>query len=227
MIIITGASKGIGNFLLKKYQSEGKDVIGTYHTTLPDSHLKNYFHKIDLTQFNKTRDWVNSLVADHHGITLINCAGINYTSFAHKAEIDSWANVITTNLVSLANIIIAVLPAMRKDTWGRIINMSSVVAQIGVPGASAYAASKAGLWGLVKSVAVENANLGITANNINLGYFDIGMINEVPEKFQTIIKEKIPSGEFGDREDIYSSVEYIINTPYLNGSSIDINGGIF
>jgi len=226
MIIITGASRGIGQFLLEQFDSAGEEVIGTYNSTLPSDDRKAKYFKIDLNNFKAVRDWIGDIIQGHQNLTLINCAGVNYNAFAHKADIDAWKKVIDLNLIGLANIIMAILPAMRANQWGRIINMSSVVAQVGVPGTSAYAASKAGLWGMTRSVAVENAKLGITANNLNLGYFNIGMINEVPLEFQNAIKGRIPTGEFGSPDDIYESVKYIINTPYLNGTSIDVNGGI-
>ena len=116
---------------------------------------------------------------------------------------------------------------LREDNFGRIINLSSVVAQKGTPGTSAYAASKAALWGMSKSIAVENALKGITINNINLGYSELGMIEQVPEKYQDTIKAQIPSGEFCKKEEVFKCVEFIRNNDYLNGSSVDLNGGIF
>jgi NAD(P)-dependent dehydrogenase (short-subunit alcohol dehydrogenase family) len=116
---------------------------------------------------------------------------------------------------------------MREQGYGRIINFSSIVAETGIPGTSAYAASKAGLWGMARSIAVENASKGITINNLNLGYFDIGMINEVSEEYQQIVKKKIPTGKFGDPGNIFNAVKFLIESDYINGTSIDINGGIY
>jgi acetoacetyl-CoA reductase/3-oxoacyl-[acyl-carrier protein] reductase len=82
------------------------------------------------------------------------------------------------------------------------------------------------LWGLTKSIAVENANRGITINNLNLGYFNIGMITEVPKDFQEITKQKIPTKEFGNPKNIFESIKFIIENDYLNGASIDVNGAI-
>ena len=119
------------------------------------------------------------------------------------------------------------LKVMRDQNYGRIINFSSIVAQIGVPGTSAYAASKASLWGLTKAIAIENGSKGITANTLNLGYFNIGMIDEISSDMKEIIKSKIPAGnEFGDPEDIFAAINFIIKASYLTGTSIDINGGI-
>ncbi|MCB0726149.1 MAG: SDR family oxidoreductase, partial [Ignavibacteriae bacterium] len=78
-----------------------------------------------------------------------------------------------------------------------------------------------------RSMAVENASKGITINNLNLGYFNIGMINEVSEEYQQIVKKKIPTGEFGDPENIFNAVNFIFQSDYINGTSVDINGGIF
>jgi NAD(P)-dependent dehydrogenase (short-subunit alcohol dehydrogenase family) len=116
---------------------------------------------------------------------------------------------------------------MRDQNYGRIINFSSVVASLPTPGVSAYAASKAALTGLTKSLAVENGSKGITINNINLGYADIGMgVEKVPAEYQEIMKSKIPTGVFCPPDNIYNSVQYLINTAYMNGSSIDLNGGL-
>ena len=80
---------------------------------------------------------------------------------------------------------------------------------------------------MTRSIAVENASKGITVNNLNLGYFDIGMIAEVTEEYQKIVKSKIPTGNFGDPKNIFNAVKFIIESDYINGTSVDINGGIF
>ena len=227
MILITGASRGIGKFLLEKFSELNETVYGTYNSTLPEFKKVEFFTKVDISNYSDVSNWIEKIKNKMTKIVLINCAGNNYNSFAHKADIDKWSQVINVNLIGTFNVIRAVLPIMRKEGYGRIINFSSIAAQIGILGTSAYAASKAGLWGLTKSIAVENASKGITINNLNLGYFDIGMIKEVPEKFQAIIKEKIPTGNFGNPENIFNSVKFLIETDYINGTSIDINGGLF
>jgi len=157
---------------------------------------------------------------------VLNCAGINYNAFAHKADPAAWAQVIKVNLIGTFNVINAVLPTMREQNYGRIINFASVVGQIGIPGASAYSASKTGMLGLTKSIAAENAAKGITINNLRLGYFDIGMISDVPEKFQQAIKDKIPTGKFGDPENIWNAVQFLRKSDYVNGASIDMNAAL-
>lgn len=226
-IFITGASRGIGKFLFEKFSSENAKVFGTYHSENQELGKDKRFFRLDVTSFEEASEISETLKSEIEKLVLINCAGNNYNSFAHKASQTEWKNVIDTNLTGTFNVIRAFLPLMRQQNYGRIINFASVVAETGIPGTSAYAASKAGLWGMTRSIAVENASKGITVNNFNLGYFDIGMINEVSEEYQKIVKQKIPSGKFGDPANIYNAVKFVIEADYMTGSSLDINGGIY
>jgi len=229
VILITGASKGIGKYLFNRFSDGKLSVYGTYNVTYPDIDKIDYYRKVDVSYYTDVQKWISETLnirKDINEITLINCAGINYSSFLHKADVNEWARVINVNLIGTFNVIHAVLPAMRGNKFGRIINFSSVVSQIGIPGTSAYAASKAGLSGMIRSIAVENAKYKITVNNIRLGYFNIGMITEVPKDMQNIIKSKIPLGYFGNPEDIFGLVNFIRKTEYINGTCIDLNGGI-
>lgn len=227
MIIITGASKGIGKFLFGRFWEEGETVYGTYNLTFPDTEKEEYFTKVDISCISSVKKWIDKIKDNITRVILINCAGTNYSSFAHKSDIKKWIRVINVNLIGTFNVIHAFLPYMREENYGRIINFSSVVAQIGVPGTSAYAASKAGLWGLTKSIAVENAKKGITINNLNLGYFNIGMINDVSKEFQKAIKKRIPSVNFGDPENIFKAIKFLIEVDYINGTSIDMNSALY
>lgn len=227
MIIITGASRGIGKYLFEKFWKTGEIVYGIYNLTNPDADKREFFTKVDISNNSNVIDWIEKIRSRITKLTLINSAGINYSSFAHKADVDKWSQVINVNLIGTFNVIRAVLPLMRKEGYGRIINFSSVVAQTLVSGTSAYAASKAGLWGLVKSIAAENARKGITINNLNLGYYNIGMIKEVSQEFQDILKKKILTGNFGNPEIIFKSINFLRETDYINGTSIDLNGGLF
>jgi NAD(P)-dependent dehydrogenase (short-subunit alcohol dehydrogenase family) len=226
MKIITGASKGIGKYLLEKYANSGETVYGTYLSTMPSSEFAANYTKIDVSNNFEVNKWVNSINLSDK-IDILNCAAINYNSFAHKADPESWIRTIEINLIGTFNVIHALLPIMRKNNYGRIINFSSVVAQSGVPGTSAYAASKAGLWGLTKAVAVENASKGITINNLNLGYFNIGMGEEISSEIRNKLKGRIPANEFGDAINIFNAINFLIENSYINGTSIDINGGLF
>lgn len=228
MIIVTGASRGIGKFLFESLKSSDK-VIGTYLSTKPES-IKDldFLYKVDVSKYESVAHFINVIKNDLTEIVLLNCAGISYNSFTHKSDPEKWKKVIDVNLIGTYHMIRAILPIMREQNYGRIINFSSVIAQKGTPGVSAYAASKAGLWGMTRSLAQENGSMGITVNNINLGYVSLGMgVEQVPLSFQDSIKNQIPSRQFCEPNDIYNTVNYLINTPYVNGTSIDLNGGLF
>jgi NAD(P)-dependent dehydrogenase (short-subunit alcohol dehydrogenase family) len=227
MIIITGASRGIGNFLLNKYLEENYDVIGIYNCTLPNIMIEKHCYKLDIRNYDSVRQFVDGEKEILKNVTLINCAGVNYNSFAHKSDIDLWKNVFDVNLFGTYNMIRNLLPLMREQNYGRIINLSSVVYKIPTPGVSAYASSKSALIGLTKSIASENALKGITINNVDLGYMNIGMgINDVPLEFKEYMLDKIPCRKFGSENDIYNTIQFIINTEYINGVNIDLSGGL-
>jgi NAD(P)-dependent dehydrogenase (short-subunit alcohol dehydrogenase family) len=226
MIIITGASRGVGNFLINSFiKTSEEPVLGIYNRSKPSDKLE-LFTKIDVCNMDEINNFVEHRKEELKEITLINCAGITYNSFTHKSESEKWKNVVETNLFGTYNFIRALLPIMREQKFGRIINFSSVVALKPTPGVSAYAASKSALWGLSKSIAIENAKLNININNINLGYSELGMINTVPEEYKNKIISQIPAGELCSSSDILNTVNYLRSTKYITGSSIDLSGGI-
>lgn len=226
MIIITGSSMGIGRYLAEKFMSDKIIVYGTYLNNPPIEKSK-YFSKVNISDFNEIVEWFYKIKPELKSTVLLNCAAINYNRYAHKSDLNKWHEVIHVNLLGTFNMIRAILPHMREQNYGRIVNFSSVLAQRGVAGTSAYAASKAALWGMSKSIAAENAGKNITINCLNLGYFNLGMIEQLPEELQDEIKKSIPTGDFGDPENIYKAVRFLIESNYVNGSSIDINGGLF
>jgi len=228
MILITGASKGIGRYLFTRFRQDGLNVIGTYNSTTKGLKIDmEAYYKIDVSDIKAVTEMVSSISESLSQIILLNCAGISYNSFAHKADIAQWNRVIDVNLKGSFNVIHELLPFMRKQGYGRIINFSSVIATLPTPGVSAYAASKAGLLGLTKSLAAENASKGITVNAINLGYVNIGMgVNDVPLDYQIKIKSQIPAGRFCEPDEVYKTVKYLIETEYINGTAIEINGAL-
>lgn len=226
-ILITGASKGIGAYLFEKMLADGYCVFGTYCSALPEKKRMQHYSKVDITDQREVDEWIRKCVTSEDDIVLLNCAGSNYNALARKADMDKWEKLIDINIVGTFKVIHSVLPFMYGRKYGRIINFSSVVAQRGIPGTSAYAASKSALWGLTKCLAVENGKSNITVNTLNLGYFDIGMISEVPAQLKEEIKQSIPNHKLGDPENIYQMVKLLIKTDYINGSTIDINGGLY
>lgn len=227
-ILITGASKGIGHFLLKRFVSEGATVYGTYNQTAPNDDLAEQYSRVDVRNDESVITWVQQCVNADDEIVLINCAANNYNALGRKANVEKWGELIDINLVGTFRVINACLPLMYQKKWGRIINFSSVVAQKGMAGTSAYAASKAALWGMSKSLAVENAAHNITINTLNLGYMAEGMtISAVPVELHQEILNQIPEHKFGEVENIYNAIVFLINSPYTTGTTIDINGGLY
>lgn len=227
MILITGASGSIGGYLIEKYAGMNENILGIWFRHEPAKKLAKFCRKADVRNYTEVELIISERAAEMTDITLLNCAGISDNSFTHKSDPEKWKNVIEVNLIGAYNFIRALLPIMRSQNFGRIINFSSVVARRPTQGVSAYAASKAALWGLAKSISSENGSLNITCNNINLGYAGLGMgINDVTDTLKDLISSQIPSGKFCSPEDIFSTVEYIRKTPYLNGASIDLNGGL-
>lgn len=227
MIIITGASRGIGQYLFNEYinKQDPNSVLGIYNSTKPKIN-NEHACQVDISNPEQVIQFVNSKRDVLKDIVLINCAGINYNTFAHKADPYKWAKIIGVNLIGTFNMINALLPIMREQNYGRIINFASVIAQKGVSGTSAYAASKSGLWGMSKAIAIENAIKGITINNLNLGYFKIGMIQEIPIELLEKTIVNIPMKRLGDPKEILSIVNHLIINSYITGTSIDINGGL-
>jgi len=226
-ILITGASRGIGLLLAQKMNKEGHQVYATYNRTNPSDISGLNWTKVDITNHQEVVEWVSKSVTANDEIVLINCAGSNYNAVAHKADISKWRKLIEINLAGTFSAINAVLPFMREKGWGRIINFSSIVAQKGIAGTSAYAASKAGMWGMTKAIAAENAKKGVTINNLNLGYFNIGMITDVPDEILAGIVKTIPVQSLGNPDNIVKAVEFLIKSDYTTASSIDINGGLY
>jgi NAD(P)-dependent dehydrogenase (short-subunit alcohol dehydrogenase family) len=227
MIFITGASRGIGQLLFQHFSDLGMECRGLY---LSSSEARDpRLSRVDVRDYESVAAWIEAGVKEASApeFVLINCAGVTYNAFGHKADVRAWRNVIDVNLIGSFHTAQAILPHMRAAGHGRIINFSSVVGQKGVPGTSAYAASKAGLWGLTKALAVENASKGVTINSINLGYFDIGIIEEVPDEQLALVVKAIPVARLGKPENIVKTVEFILANSDVCGSSLDVNGGLF
>jgi NAD(P)-dependent dehydrogenase (short-subunit alcohol dehydrogenase family) len=161
---------------------------------------------------------------------LINNAGISIDGTTVNYDIDAWEKVLKTNLSGAFHCSKYCLPSMINQKWGRIINISSLVGQMGVIGAPAYTASKAGLIGFTKALAKEVARKGITVNCVSLGYFQGGgLLDSIPEKLQERILEKIPIGRWGKPEEICGAINFLVseNASYITGQTIGINGGAY
>jgi len=192
MIVITGASGGLGKFIVEEF-SKDDDVIGTYYTHIPDPHQRTEYFQLDVTCASSIDQFVNDVRSKLDHVVLINLAGISIDGFGHKMQENIWDRVLDTNLKGNFLMARALLPFMRQQGWGRIINVSSIVGEVGIPGTGAYSASKTGLFGLTRALAAENATHNVTVNVLALGYFQVGMINVIKPEIQEEIKSKIPN----------------------------------
>lgn len=225
MIVITGASGGVGKYLITNL-SKDYDIIGTYNTNKQEPMSRTAFFKLDVTNSTSIANFVNTVRSSLNHLVLINLAGISIDALGHKMEESVWDKVLDTNLKGVFLMSRALLPFMRQQEWGRIINVSSIVGETGIPGTSAYASSKSALFGLTRTLASENAMKNITVNTLALGYFEVGMINVIKPDMQERIKSTIPMKRFGDPRNIELAVRFLIESDYITGAMININGGL-
>ena len=160
---------------------------------------------------------------------LVNNAGINRDGTLRNLDKQAWDNVIAVNLTGVFNCTKAVITSMIEKGSGRIINLSSIMGQIGNVGVSNYAASKAGIMGFTKSIAKEVASKGITVNAIAPGFIDTDMLKSIPDKIKKSILKQIPVGRWGRPEEIANLVIYLSSedADYITGQVIHINGGCY
>lgn len=160
---------------------------------------------------------------------VINLAGGSTNGLSWKLSLKDFNSVMAMNLTTTFLTCRQFIPRMREREFGRIINVSSVVAFKGVIGASHYAAAKAAVAGFTKALSLELANKNITANTLALGYFDAGMIRHVPEEIQQKIKQDIPLGRFGTVQEMAGCIHYLLSDEarYVTGQAFHINGGLY
>jgi len=239
-VLIIGASGGLGKHLtiglanagfnLALHYNENRENLDKTLSEIKNSKLKLKTYRADITNENEIEEMIKNVKQDFNSIdVLINNAGLSLNGMSWKLGLEDWNKVISVNLTGPFLCTKHVLPLMRENNWGRIIYMSSVVSQIGVPGTAAYAATKAGLNGLCKTISKEIIKSNITANVISLGYFEAGLLYQIPEDIRNQIKDSIPKKEFGNPNDVVECILYLCseNSGYITGQTININGGLY
>ena len=182
--------------------------------------------KLDVSKIKNVQSVVKNTLKHFSSIDLlINNAGIHIDNNVNSMDEVTWKKVIETNLGGTFHFCKCVLPQMRKQQYGRIINISSVVGLIGSKGASNYAASKAGIIGFTKSFAKEVAPFGITVNTIIPGFFDAGMFYHFDSKTRKSILKQIPTQRLGQPHEISDLIKAIIPSSYLTGQAFVLDGG--
>lgn len=230
VIVITGATGGLGSAMVKHFETQNVQLALHTHLQEPvEVACSHAWFKADLSDENQVKTFVSAVLANFGKVdVLINNAGISRNGMSWKLSAKDFNEVMAVNATAPFLLMQGFLPKMRENQSGRIISISSVVAQTGVPGTVAYAASKAALLGITKTVAKEVATSGITVNALALGYFDTGMINEVSEEMQQRIIEQIPMNKLGSVETILGTLDWLIseNATYVTGQTISLNGGL-
>jgi NAD(P)-dependent dehydrogenase (short-subunit alcohol dehydrogenase family) len=238
-IVITGANGGIGSALVASLlAADVRNLACHYHRSagriakvLADYDLgENCLFLADLTSEVEVSTMV-ATIQDRLGAPwgLINLAGSTANSISWKLSLADFNRVLQTNLTSTFLTTRAFLPGMRSQGGGRIINISSVVARTGIPGTSPYCAAKSAIEGFTRAVAMETANRRITVNALALGYFDKGIIAEVPEGVLDGIKERIPLKRLGRVPEVSALVRYLLSpeSEYMTGQMLHLNGGLW
>lgn len=223
MIILTGASGGIGLDILEDL-SKLDDVFAIYNSSKPNNiALENVtFFKVDIQSHLEIKNFINNNISNMKNITLVNMAAVSIDGLMANYNIEDWEKVLRINLSSNFLFSRYLIPIMIKDKWGRIIHVSSTNSAIG---AGAYSSSKSGLEGLSRALSKEYARYHITSNIIKLGVFDTGMFHKLSLKNQKSFIESIPSKKLGDTSNITNAINFLINSEFVNGSSITIDGG--
>ncbi len=237
-ILITGASGGIGTSLSLAFAStkanlfligSSQDKISKLQKELPSRDNINYF-SVDLSKRENVNNFCDSIIDQYGGINvIINNAGITQDNLFMRMSENSWDKVFAVNIDASMIICRKFIRGMVKNKWGRIVNISSVVASTGNPGQSNYVAAKSALNGLTKSLALEVATRGVTVNSISPGFIDTAMTARLTDDQKLKITEKIPMGRMGTGDDISSLAFFLVTDQagYITGQNIHVNGGLF
>ncbi|MDX8352230.1 3-oxoacyl-[acyl-carrier-protein] reductase [Cognatiyoonia sp. IB215182] len=233
--LITGASGGIGGAIAKAVHDAGAVVAlsGTRVEPLEElaASLGERAHVLPCNLSDA--EAVNALpkqAADAMGSVdvLVNNAGITRDNIFMRMSDEEWASVLEVNLTSTMRLCKGVIRGMMKSRWGRIVNISSVVGATGNPGQANYAASKAGMVGMSKSIAYEVASRGITVNCVAPGFITTAMTDKLTEDQKAGILAQVPAGRMGDADEIAAAVLYLSSTEaaYVTGTTLHVNGGM-
>jgi len=211
-IVIFGGSGGLGTALTPLLETKYK-VISLSSKD------------VDITNFEQVEYFFKTNEVD----IVLNFFGKNYDVFLSKiygSDVDNIKQMFDVNINGHVNVMASCLPSMIEKKNGRIIGISSVLSEINVPSTSIYSATKAAVDKLYQVANKENIRYGITCNTIQLGYWEVGMIEQLSPKFQEQIKKSIGLRRWGKIDELYNAIEFIINTEYYCGNNMKLNGGI-
>jgi len=236
--LVTGASRGIGREIAMALAEEGADVAINYNRSDDDADTlavsievmgKNtWVYPADISDYGQVQAMRTSLAKYLGPIDiLVNNAGINVDRLFSKMQPEDWNKVLATNLIGVFNCTRIFLDDLLASKHGRIINITSIVGQMGNIGQVNYAASKAGIIGMTKALAKELAPKGVTVNAVAPGFIETSMLAGVPEKIRERIIEQIPMKRFGQPLEVAKAVVFLASgdSSYVTGHVLNVNGG--
>lgn len=237
--IVTGSSRGIGRAIALALGQEGAKVVVDYsHSKDEASHVLEELQaegtqaiavKADVASYDEVKNLVQTTLDKFGRIDiLVNNAGINRDKAFKHMTVEDWNEVISTNLGGVFNCCHFCLPTMLSQKSGYIINIDSTNGQVASYGQTNYSASKAGIIGFTRSLALELARSGITVNTICPGYTETDMLATVPADVLEKLKAKVPMNRFGTAEEVAKGVLYLVtDATYVTGQQLNINGGLY
>jgi 3-oxoacyl-[acyl-carrier protein] reductase len=241
VVIVTGGSRGIGRAIAFRFADEKPKLVLLHHDPddsvaketldrLADQGVQGEAHRIDVSNRGDVDRLFKDVLARFGRVNvLINNAGIMKDGLLMRMSEDDWDLVLRVNLKGVFNCTQAVIRSMIKERSGRVVNISSVVGQMGNAGQTNYAASKAGIMGFTKSLAREVAARGITVNAVAPGYINTEMTSSLPDKVKEAFMQQIPLGRVGEPEDVAEAVHWLCSdgSRYVTGQVIHVNGGLY
>ena len=234
-ILITGATGGIGYSLVDKFNSLGGSILATGTNDDKLNELKKKYSniktiKFDISKHDEIEQLIDKASSELDGLdVLINNAGITMDNLSLRMKKDEWEKVININLSSTFYLCKFAIKKMLKNKYGRIINITSIVGHTGNLGQSNYSASKSGIIGMSKSLAIEYAKENITINCVSPGFIQTKMTDKISEDMKSILISKVPMNKLGTGLDVSNSVAFLSSdaASYITGETIHVNGGMY
>lgn len=233
--LVTGASRGIGAGIAALLAAKNYRVVGTATTDAGAAHISAALgaagmgRRLDIRNAHDVDRFFKELAEDPGmPLVLVNNAGITRDNLMLRMSPEEWTAVIDTNLNGLYRMTKPVLRSMLRARWGRVVNVSSVVARSGNPGQTNYVASKAGVEGFTRSLAQEVASRGITVNAVAPGYIATDMTAAMSDEQAEQLQRRIPLGRMGAAADVAAAVAFLVSDAagYITGETLHVNGGL-
>lgn len=237
--LVTGASRGIGRAIAMELGTQGATVVGTatsiegaadIQKELDAAGIKGWGAKLNVTDASACEGLIGEVEGRFGAVLiLVNNAGITRDNLSMRMKDDEWDSVIDTNLKAVFRLSKLVMRGMMKARHGRIINVTSVVGSCGNPGQANYAAAKAGVAGMTRSLAQELGSRNITVNCIAPGFIDTDMTKSLPEAQRQALVQKIPLGRLGKAGEIAAAAAFLAGprAGYITGTTLHVNGGMY